>query len=34
MRGSDFSEDVVMVIAALSAMEVKFEVGEHEVVHL
>jgi len=34
VRGSDFSEDVVMVIAALSAMEVKFEVGEHEVVHL
>jgi HlyD family secretion protein len=34
VRGSDFSEDVVMVIAALSAMEVKIEVGEHEVVHL
>ncbi len=34
VRGSDFSEDVVMVIAALNAMEVKFEVGEHEVVHL
>jgi HlyD family secretion protein len=34
VRGSDFSEDVVMTIAALSAMEVKFEVGEHEVVHL
>ena len=34
VRGSDFNEDVVMVIAALSAMEVKIEVGEHEVVHL
>ena len=34
VRGSDFSEDVVMTIAALSSMEVKFEVGEHEVVHL
>jgi len=34
VRGSDFNEDVVMTIAALSAMEVKLEVGEHEVVHL
>ncbi len=34
VRGSDFSEDVVMTIAALAAMEVKIEVGEHEVVHL
>lgn len=34
VRGSDFNEDVVMVIAALNAMEIKFEVGEHEVVHL
>ncbi|WP_164014300.1 efflux RND transporter periplasmic adaptor subunit [Pyxidicoccus trucidator] len=34
VRGSDLAEDVVMTIAALSAMEVKFEVGEHEVVHL
>ncbi|MBF5044124.1 efflux RND transporter periplasmic adaptor subunit [Aggregicoccus sp. 17bor-14] len=34
VRGSDFNEDVVMIIAALSAMEVKIEVGEHEVVHL
>lgn len=34
VRGSDFSEDVVMTIAALNAMEVKIEVGEHEVVHL
>ncbi len=34
VRGSDFSEDVVMTIAALAAMEVKIEVGEHEVVYL
>lgn len=34
VRGSDFSEDVVMTIAALAAMEVQIEVGEHEVVHL
>ncbi|MCI0573018.1 MAG: efflux RND transporter periplasmic adaptor subunit [Myxococcaceae bacterium] len=34
VRGSDLSEDVVMTIAALNAMEVEIEVGEHEVVHL
>lgn len=34
VRGSDFSEDVVMTIAALAAMEVQVEVGEHEVVFL
>ncbi len=34
VRGSDFSEDVVMTIASLAAMEVVIEVGEHEVVHL
>ena len=34
VRGSDFSEDVVMTLAALATMEVKIEVGEHEVVHL
>ncbi|MHB8873067.1 MAG: efflux RND transporter periplasmic adaptor subunit [Myxococcaceae bacterium] len=34
VRGSDFAEDVVMTIAALATMEVKIEVGEHEVVHL
>ena len=34
VRGSDFSEDVVMTLAALHTMEVKIEVGEHEVVHL
>ncbi|MFL5319930.1 MAG: efflux RND transporter periplasmic adaptor subunit [Myxococcaceae bacterium] len=34
VRGSDFNEDVVMTIAALAAMEVKIEVGEHEVVYL
>jgi HlyD family secretion protein len=34
VRGSDFSEDVLLVISTLSAMEVKVEVGEHEVVYL
>ena len=34
VRGSDFSEDVVMTVAALAAMEVKLEVSEHEVIHL
>jgi HlyD family secretion protein len=32
IRGSDFSEDVVMLMGGLSDMEVKAEVGEHEVV--
>jgi HlyD family secretion protein len=34
VRGSDLSEDVVMVLATLAQMEVKVEVGEHEVVYL
>jgi len=34
VRGSDLSEDVVMVLATLSKMEVQVEVGEHEVVFL
>ncbi len=34
VRGSDFSEDIVMTIAAITTMEVKIEVSEHEVVHL
>jgi len=34
VRGSDFTEDVVMVVAALAAMEVKIEVSEHDVVYL
>ena len=32
VRGSDFSEDVILVIATLSNMEAMVEVGEHEVV--
>ncbi len=32
IRGSDFSEDVVMLMGGLADMEVKAEVGEHEVV--
>lgn len=34
VRGSDFSEDVILVIATLSQMEAKVEVGEHEVVYV
>jgi HlyD family secretion protein len=34
VRGSEFSEDTVMVVAALSTMEVQFEVGEHDIVFL
>ncbi len=34
VRGSDFNEDVVMTLAAMHTMEVKIEVGEHEVVRL
>ena len=32
IRGSDLSEDVVLLMGGLSEMEVKAEVGEHEVV--
>ncbi len=32
IRGSDFSEDVVLLMGGLQNMEVKAEVGEHEVV--
>ena len=32
IRGSDFSEDVVMLLGGLQDLEVKAEVGEHEVV--
>jgi HlyD family secretion protein len=34
VRGSDLSEDVVMIISTLSKMEAKIEVGEHEVVYV
>ncbi|MBL8910823.1 MAG: efflux RND transporter periplasmic adaptor subunit [Archangium sp.] len=34
VRGSDFSEDVILVISTLSMMEMKMEVGEQEVVYL
>lgn len=34
IRGSDFSEDVVLVMGGLAEMEVKVEVGEHEVVSI
>ena len=32
IRGSDFSDDVVLLMGGLAEMEVKVEVGEHEVV--
>ena len=32
IRGSDLSEDVVLLLGSLAYMEVKAEVGEHEVV--
>ncbi|HYG66521.1 MAG TPA: efflux RND transporter periplasmic adaptor subunit [Anaeromyxobacteraceae bacterium] len=32
VRGSDLSEDVILIISTLSKMEMKVEVGEHEVV--
>jgi HlyD family secretion protein len=34
VRGSDFSEDVILIISTLSQMEAKIEVGEHEVVYV
>jgi HlyD family secretion protein len=34
VRGSEFNEDPIVTIATLSSMEMKIEVGEHEVVHL
>ncbi len=34
VRGSDFSEDVIVIIGTLSSMEARVEVGEHEVVYL
>jgi HlyD family secretion protein len=34
VRGSDFSEDVIVIIATLSNMEANVEMGEHEVVYL
>jgi HlyD family secretion protein len=34
VRGSDLSEDVVLIISTLSSMEARIEVGEHEVVYV
>lgn len=34
VRGSELSEDVILVISTLSKMEVKVEVGEHEVTYV
>jgi HlyD family secretion protein len=34
IRGSDFSEDVVLVLGSMNNMDIKIEVGEHDVVYL
>jgi HlyD family secretion protein len=34
IRGSDFSEDVVLVLGAVTKMEVRIEIGEHDIVHI
>ena len=34
VRGSDFAEDVVLVLGSLSEMDVRIEVGEHDVVFI
>jgi HlyD family secretion protein len=34
IRGSDFAEDVVLVIGSLNSIDVRVEVGEHDVVYI
>ncbi len=34
LRGSDFAEDVILVLGSVSEMEVRIEIGEHDVVHI
>ena len=34
IRGSDFSEDTVLVLGSMGTMDIKIEVGEHDVVYL
>src|SRR5262249_61920026 len=34
VRGSDFAEDVVLVLGSLNEMDVRIEVGEHDVVYI
>jgi HlyD family secretion protein len=34
IRGSDFTEDVVLILGTLHRMDVRIEVGEHDVVHI
>jgi HlyD family secretion protein len=34
VRGSDFNEDVIIVIGSLTDMDVRIEVGEHDVVYI
>jgi len=34
VRGSDFAEDVILVLGSLSEVDVRFEVGEYDVVYI
>src|SRR5262249_49663945 len=34
VRGSDFNEDTVLVLGSLGLMDVRIDVGEHDVVHI
>ena len=34
VRGSDFAEDVILVLGSLNEVEVKLEVGEYDVIHI
>jgi HlyD family secretion protein len=34
VRGSDFAEDVILTLGSLSEVDVRFEVGEHDVVYV
>ena len=34
IRGSDFAEDVVLVLGSLTEVDIRFEVGEHDVVYI
>jgi HlyD family secretion protein len=34
VRGSDFAEDVILVLGSLTEVDIRFEVGEHDVVFI
>jgi HlyD family secretion protein len=34
VRGSDFAEDVILVLGSLTEVDIRFEVGEHDVVYI